>query len=80
MQFFKVSYVIGFALTVVWTVVIPAIAVLSPTLHLLIQWGLLAWPPANTTFSTFFLRRRRTSPRGSMENTQVRPAYSRATV
>jgi len=77
MQFWKISYVIGFALAVVWTVVIPAIAVLSPALHLVIQWGLITWPQANTTFSTWW---RRPSPRPSTTNTQVRHVYSRAAV
>ena len=80
MQFWKIGYVIGFVLTIVWTVVIPAIAVLSPTLHLLIQWGVISWPQANTTFSTFYSRRRRQSLPPSTRNTQVRHAYSRAAV
>jgi hypothetical protein len=80
MQFWKFRYVIGFALAIVWTIVIPTIAVLSPALHLVIQWGLITWPPPNTTFSTFFSEWRRRSPRPSTNNTQVRHAYSRATV
>jgi len=80
MQFLKVGYVIGGAIFVLWTMVMPGVVAVSAALHFLVRWNLVAWPPRNTTFSTFFFGRRRQPSRRSMKKAQVRHAYSRATV
>jgi hypothetical protein len=77
MHLWQLGYVIGLAIALLWTVVMPGVIAVSSALHLIVRWNLVAWPPPNTTFVSWW---RPPTPRPSTKIAQVGHAYSRATV
>jgi hypothetical protein len=73
MQLLQVIHLVGLAIGVLWTVVVPSVLVGSSALHIAIRTGAIAWPPPNTTFLSWWGR---SSRAGHRKLQQVRHAYS----
>lgn len=77
MQLLQVINLVGLAIGVLWTVIVPSVLVGGSTLQLAIRCGAVSWPPPNMTFRSWW---RRSAQDAHRNHQQVRHAYSCAEV